>query len=61
MSGKYDYGPPPLSDEEVAHIDELFRYSHAEVETLICRCLDPRLTQEERAEARRILDRIRGE
>lgn len=33
---RYEFGPPPLSDEDLRHIEEIFRYSRPAVQ----RCID---------------------
>jgi hypothetical protein len=59
LASRYSYGPPPLSDEEVAHVEDLFRFGHPEMSALILRAIDPRLSEEERAAAKRRIEEIR--
>lgn len=41
MADDYSYGPPPLTDEEVAHVDDLFQYSNPRVRELILIIVHP--------------------
>lgn len=57
----HDYGPPPLSDEELAQIESLFRYSRPETIRCVDLLRDPTATEEQRRQALAELERIRGE
>ncbi len=56
----FAYGPSPLTDAELAHLESLFCYTHSEMEALILRSIDPRLSEPERDSAKARIKEIRG-
>jgi hypothetical protein len=60
LAALYSYGPPPLTDAEVAANEEIFKWKHPEMESLILRAIDPRLSEHERAAAKKRIAEIRG-
>lgn len=57
----YDYGPPPLTDAELAHLDSIFQHSHPEMLGLLLTLRDPRASESEREIATKRIAEIRGE
>lgn len=59
MAEKYDFGPPVLTDEEAARLEDLFRYSEPEVQDALRVLGNPNSGTLDRIQAQEVLRKWR--